>query len=111
MTSDEVELLANTLFSIKQSGEMEYALQEWDKKTKANQTWENAKTYFSKEYANRRKHKTIEAKQAGFGSANQIGEEEIIQEVTKELLQQVMSSESNELREIIDQQKKMLEAN
>ena len=111
VTSSEVELLANALFSIKQSGEMEYALQEWDKKAKADQTWEKAKTYFSKEYANRRKHKTIEAKQAGYGSANQIGEEEIIEEVTKELLQQVKSSESNELREIIDQQKKMLEAN
>ena len=111
VTSDEVELLANALYSIKQSGEMEHALQEWDKKAKADQTWEKAKTYFSKEYANRRKHKTIEAKQAGYGSANQIGEEEIIEEVTKELLQQVKSSESNELREIIDQQKKMLEAN
>ena len=111
VTSDEVELLANALFSIKQSGEMEYALQEWDKKAKADQTWEKAKTYFSKEYANCRKHKTIEAKQTGFGSANQIREEEIIQEVTKELLQQVKSSESNELQEIIDQQKKMLEAN
>ena len=111
VTSDEVELLANALFSIKQSGEMEYALQEWDKKAKADQTWEKAKTYFSKEYANRRKHKTIEAKQAGYGSANQIGEEELIEEVTKELLQQAKSSESNELREIIDQQKKMIEAN
>ena len=111
VTSDETELLANALYSIKESGEMEYALQEWDKKAKTDQTWANAKTYFSKEYANRRKHKSIEAKQAGFGSANQIGEEEILQEVTKELLQQVKSSESNELREIIDQQKKMLEAN
>ena len=111
VTSDEVELLANALFSIKQSGEMEHALQEWDKKAKADQTWEKAKTYFSKEYANRRKHKTIEAKQAGYGSANQIGEEELIEEVTKELLQQAKSSESNELREIIDQQKKMIEAN
>ena len=112
VTSDEVELRANALFSIKTSGEMEYALQEWDKKAKADQTWEKAKTYFSKEYANRRKHKGIEAKQAGFGSANQMmGEEEIIEEVTKEILQQVKSSESNELREIIDQQKKMLEAN
>lgn len=112
VTSDEVELLANALYSIKQSGEMEYALQEWDKKSRADRTWATAKTYFSKEYANRRKHKTIEAKQAGFGSANQtIDEEDVIEEVTKEILQQVKSAESNELREIIDQQKKMLEAN
>ena len=39
VTSDEVELLSNALFSIKTSGKMEYALQEWDKKAKADQTW------------------------------------------------------------------------
>ena len=112
VNSDEIELLSNALYSIKQSGEMEYALQQWDLKARADRTWENAKTYFSKEYANRRKHKTIEAKQAGFGSANQtIDEEDVIEEVTKEIVQQVKSAESNELREIIDQQKKMLEAN
>ena len=109
--SDEIELLANALMTIKESGEMEHALQEWEKKDKADQTWEKAKTYFSKEYSNRRKHKGVEAKQAGFGAANQVTEEEIIGEVTKELLQQVKSSESSELREIIDQQKKMMEAN
>ncbi len=52
VTSDETELLANALYSIKESGEMEYALQEWDKKAKTDQTWANAKTYFSKEYTN-----------------------------------------------------------
>ena len=57
VTSDEIELLANALYSIKQSGEMEYALQEWDKKAKADRTWEKAKTYFSKEYANRKSTK------------------------------------------------------
>ena len=82
---------------------MEHALREWDKKAKADRMWANANNYFSKEYANRRKHQTIEAKQAGFGSANQAKEEQEANDdsdfitVTKEILQQIKSSESREL--------------
>ena len=70
VTTSEVKILSNLLFQIKQSGEMEWALKEWNKKPKADRTWKNAKTHFSKEYANCRKHAKIEAKQAGYGSAN-----------------------------------------
>ena len=69
--SDKNELLSNALYAIKESGEMEHALREWDNKKKEDRTWKNAKRYFSQECANDQKHKSIEAKQAGFGSANQ----------------------------------------
>ena len=47
---------------------------DWDKKATADKTWKNAKDHFSKELPNYRNHKSIEAKQAGFGSTNQAKE-------------------------------------
>ena len=72
ITVDDKELLRNALYTIKASGQMEWVLKEWDKKADTDKTWKNFKYYFSKEYANHRKHKLVEAKQAGF--ANQTKE-------------------------------------
>ena len=114
--TSEKELMSNALYTIKESGEMERALEDWDKKPEAERTWKECKNYFSRKYADRRKHKSIEAKQAGFGSANQAQEtsdQELIEctDQLKEALQQMTSSESSELKKIIERQEKMLEAN
>ena len=114
---DEKELLSNALYTIKESGEMEHALRTWDKKDEADKTWKECKSYFSKEYANRRKHSSIEAKQTPFGRANQAKEEpqednELeLAAVTHEIVQQLRAQDSNHLKEIVQQQKSMLEAN
>ena len=76
---------------------MEHALKKWDDKDAADKTWKNAKNYFSKEYAKRRKHATTEAKQAGFGHANQAKEQtdnelnRKVAEITNEIIQQLKS--------------------
>ena len=90
---------------------MEWALKEWDKKADAEKTWKSCKEYFSKEYANRRKHELVEAKQAGF--ANQTTEEGTVElaEIANEIVQQLRSHEATDLKEIITQQKQMLESN
>ena len=117
VTTSEVKILSNVLFQIKQSGEMEWALKEWNKKPEADRTWKNAKTYFSKEYANRRKHAKIEAKQAGYGSANQAKEqreaeaEQEIAALTSEIAQQLKSQQNQEMARFMEQQKQMHEAN
>ena len=117
VTTSEVKILSNVLFQIKQSGEMEWALKEWNKKPEADRTWKNAKTYFSKEYANRRKHAKIEAKQAGYGSANQAKEqreaetEQEIAALTNKIAQQLKSEQNEEMARFIEQQKQMHEAN
>ena len=53
---------------------MEQALIEWDTKEKKDKTWKHCKDYFNRKYTDQRKHKSVEAKQAGFGSANQAKE-------------------------------------
>lgn len=117
INTDDKELLSNALYTIKESGEMEHALRKWDEKSEADKTWKNCKSYFSKEYANRRKHSSIEAKQTPFGRANQAKEEQQeendleIAAVTHEIVQQLRAQDSNQLKEIVKQQKDMLEAN
>ena len=114
--TDEKELLSNALYTIRESGEMEWALKEWEKKATEDKTWKNCKSYFSKEYADRRKHELVKAKQAGFANQanehdSQEGGECDLAELTNEIVQQLRGRESNELKEIITQQKQMLEAN
>ena len=75
MTTSEVKILSDVLFQIKQSGKMEWALKEWNKKPESDRTWKNAKTYFSKEYANGHKHAKIEARQVGYSSVSQAKEQ------------------------------------
>ena len=114
---DDKELLANALYTIKESGEMEWALKEWNKKAAADKTWANCKTYFSTEYANRRKHAAIETRQTSFGRANQATEQPQADEelemaaVTHEIIQQLCSQDAKDLKEVVQQQKQMLETN
>ena len=96
---------------------MEWALNEWNKKPEADITWKNAKTYFSKEYANHCKHTKIEAKQAGYGSANQAKEQreaktkQEIAALTNKIAQQLKSEQNKEMARFMEQQKQMHEAN
>lgn len=110
---DDKELLSNALYTIKESGEMEWALKKWEEKAEADKTWKECKAYFSKEYANRRKHAQIDAKQAGFANQARAQDEGEIElgDLTREIVQQLRSNESQELKEVISQQKQMLEAN
>ena len=85
---------------------MEHALKEWDKKATADKTWKEAKNYFTKEYANRRKHAEIEAKQAGYSSANQAKEiqaaetEKEIAAITQEIAAQLKANQDKEMAQI-----------
>ena len=117
--TDEGELLNDLLMTIKESGEMERALVDWDAKADNDKTWANAKNYFSKEYGSRNKHAAIDAKQAGYGaSANQALEDEIEeaeQALAAQIVQQIQGSKSNDqsdnLQKMMEQQSKMLESN
>ena len=115
--TDKKELLSNALYTVKESGEVERALRKWEEEDDTDKTWKNCKTYFSKEYANHRKHSSIETKQTPFGRANQAKEEtqedtELeIAAVTHKIAQQPRAQDSNQLQEIVKQQKDMLEAN
>ena len=86
---------------------MEQALIEWDAKEKKDKTWKHCKDYFSRKYADCRKHKSVDAKQAGFVSANQAKEsnsQDLVDcaDELKEVLPQLTSSDSNELKKIIE---------
>ena len=67
--TDKKELLQQALYTFKESGKLEQGLVNWIALDKTDQTWEKCKEHFTKEYTDRRKHATIDAKQAGFGSA------------------------------------------
>ena len=112
----EGELLNDLLYTIKESGEMEQALVDWDARDEADKTWKKAKTYFTKKYAERNKHPAIDARSAGFSSsaANQIQEarEEAAENaIAAEVLAQLRASESNSMQKLLEQQQAMLESN
>ena len=67
--TDKKELLHQALYTFKESGELEQGLVNWIALVKAEHTWAKYKDNFTKEYADRRKHVSTDAKQAGFGSA------------------------------------------
>ena len=112
----EGELLNDLLYTIKESGEMEQALVDWDARSEAEKTWKKAKTYFTKKYADRNKHAAIDARNAGFSTsaANQIQEarEEAEENaIAAEILAQLRASESNSMQKLLEQQQAMLESN
>jgi hypothetical protein len=81
----------------------------WIVLDKTDQTWEKCKEHFTKEYADRRKHASIDAKQAEFGSAALAQEREREAEeaaeaaaMTFEIIQQ-MKEQSDEKYAAIDQ--------
>ena len=67
--TDKTELLHQALYTFKESGELEQALVNWIALDEADHTWDKCKEHFTKEYADRRKHAALDAKQAGFGTA------------------------------------------
>ena len=84
---------------------MEQALVDWDAKAEGDKNWKNAKSYFTKKYADRNKHAAINAKTAGFGSsANQITKQEKELEeaaLASEILAQLKASESNSIQKLL----------
>lgn len=120
--SDQIELAAQALYQIKQSGMMSNALLTWDAKSDADQTWPNLKEHFIKAYADRRKHEEIETKQH-FHSASQAKEakedleaeyanatNEIIQNMMGPILQQ-MADQSKQNTEILQELKTIKTSN
>ena len=115
-TTGKKELLSNVLYTNKESGQLEQALKEWDKKADDEKTWANCKTYVTKEYVNHHKHEAVKAKQAGFSnqcleSQTEEGNSIELSELTDKIAQQLRSQEATSLNEIVHQQKEMLEAN
>ena len=112
ITTDEGELLNSLLYTIKESGEMEQALVDWEALAEDKKTWKEAKSYFTKKYAEKDKHASIDAKTAGYGShsANQLKEEED-SAIAAEILAQLRAGESNSMQKMLEQQQQMLESN
>ena len=70
ITTCTKSLVNKALTSIKASGDFTLSLREWKDKPDADQTWENLKTFFSKEYAKKARNEGLTARDIGFGNAN-----------------------------------------
>ena len=80
INSDLNERRDKALFYLKNTGEYDPAVREWENKTAATKTWANIKTFISSEYAKENKQTKATAKQF---KANLIEESA---EATKELM-------------------------
>ena len=117
ITPDETELMNQALYYFKESGELEQGLVNWEAKTEADKTWSNLKKHFTKEFATRHKFSLMEAKKVGYGSSansirEQIEESQLeVAAMTAEVVQQMKSESNKEMKTLIEQQNKMLQAN
>ena len=118
ITTDKKELLHQALYTFKESGELEQGLVNWIALDKTDHTWAKCKEHFTKEYADRRKHASIDAKQAGFGSAalaqereREAAEAEEAAAMTCEIIQQMQDHSDKKYAVMETMMKKLMAQN
>jgi hypothetical protein len=83
------------LYFLKNSGEFDAVVREWESKPTAQKTWANIKTFISKEYSKANKQNKLTAKQF---RANAVEEQA---EATKELIPQLTEAHTHQMETLI----------
>ena len=76
IASDKIELLPQSLYMLKENGDLDQALVNFHALPELDQAWAKAKEYFNNEYSVHRKHKNMEASQAGYGISSNATEQQ-----------------------------------